>query len=207
MSCKRRRAGAEAGTAGRRRAEGSRANGVFSQRALTDEARLRDDNPQILETISVPKRTTQILTATVLAIAASAAIAVSSALAAPSAHSSSGPSVVVRHTAIGSILATPSGQTLYVFSRDHLGSNSCAKISHCSHSWPALTTRSRPTAGSGVHSSMLSTITVNGIKQITYGDHALYMFAGSSPGETDYVGVQEFGGTWEAINASGHLFK
>jgi predicted lipoprotein with Yx(FWY)xxD motif len=152
-------------------------------------------------------RTAQLLTAALLVCAASAAIVASAQGGVPSARSSSAATVQLRKTAIGTVLVSSTGHTLYTFSRDHARSDSCAHIRGCLHAWPALVTRSRPTAGHGVSSSMLSTITVNGAKQVTYNGHALYTFNGDSPGETAYVGAEEFGGTWEAINASGRMIK
>jgi hypothetical protein len=45
-------------------------------------------------------------------------------------------------------------------------------------------------------------------RQVTYAGHPLYLYSGdSSPADTSYVGVQQFGGKWYALNAAGHLVK
>jgi predicted lipoprotein with Yx(FWY)xxD motif len=152
---------------------------------------------------------THILLAVVFATAASAAAtAVAGAHATPRASASRVAKVELRHTHLGTILTTSSGFTLYEFTRDH-GTDTCVKIETCSGSWPALQTTGRPTAGPGVHASMLSDITLaGGRKQVTYAGHPLYLYAGDTgPAETDYVGERAFGGNWDALTASAHAVK
>ena len=144
-----------------------------------------------------------------LAIAlASAAGAATVASANPdirAAHSSRAATVQLRHTSLGSILVSSSGRTLYEFTRDHGGKSSCAAISGCSEVWPSLRTSGRPTAGSGIKASLLSTTSG---KQVTYAGHPLYTYSGDSgPGATHYVGAKQFGGTWYALTASGGAVK
>jgi predicted lipoprotein with Yx(FWY)xxD motif len=117
--------------------------------------------------------------------------------------------VALRHTAVGTILVSSSGRTLYEFTRDHTRSNSCVKVSGCPEIWPALKTSGKPTAGPGVRASLLSTIKLpSGARQVTYGGHPLYLYsADSGPGETAYVGERAFGGNWYAINSSAHAVK
>jgi predicted lipoprotein with Yx(FWY)xxD motif len=113
--------------------------------------------------------------------------------------------VQLRHTSLGSILVSSSGRTLYEFTRDHTNKNSCTAISGCSAVWPSLKASGRPTAGAGIKASLLSSI---GGGQVTYAGHPLYTYSrDSGPGQTSYVGVKEFGGTWYAINASGGTVK
>jgi predicted lipoprotein with Yx(FWY)xxD motif len=142
--------------------------------------------------------------AVALASTASAATVASAKPGIPSARSSSAATVQLRHTSLGSILVSSSGRTLYEFTRDHANKNSCAAISGCSQAWPALKASGRPTAGSGVKASLLST---SG-GQVTYAGHPLYLYSGDSgPGKTSYVGVKQFGGAWYALNASGGAVK
>jgi predicted lipoprotein with Yx(FWY)xxD motif len=113
--------------------------------------------------------------------------------------------VQLRHTSLGNILVDSSGRTLYLFTRDRGNKNSCVKVSGCSAAWPSLKASGRPTAGSGVRASLLSTTNGN---QVTYAGHPLYTYTGDSgPGKTSYVGFKSFGGTWYAINASGGTVK
>jgi predicted lipoprotein with Yx(FWY)xxD motif len=123
----------------------------------------------------------------------------------PAAHSSRAATVQLRHTNLGSILVSSSGRTLYEFTRDRGNKSSCAAISGCSAIWPSLTTSGRPTAGSGIKASLLSTTSGH---QVTYAGHPLYTYSGDGgPGETSYVGVKEFGGTWYALTSSAGAVK
>ncbi len=144
---------------------------------------------------------THVFLAVALASAASAATVASAQTSLPAAHFSRAATVQLRHTNLGSILVSGSGRTLYEFTKDHANRNSCAAISGCSAVWPSLKASGKPTAGSGVRASLLST---TGSHQVTYAGHPLYTYSGDSgPGKTSYVGVKQFGGTWYAIDASG----
>jgi predicted lipoprotein with Yx(FWY)xxD motif len=148
---------------------------------------------------------TQVFLAVALASTASAATVASAHQSIPTARSSSAATVQLRHTSLGSILVSSSGRTLYEFTKDHAGKNSCAAISGCSEVWPSLKTNGKPTAGSGIKASLLSSTSG---KQVTYAGHPLYTYSGDSgPGKTSYVGAKSFGGTWYAVNASGGTVK
>jgi predicted lipoprotein with Yx(FWY)xxD motif len=148
---------------------------------------------------------TYIFLAVALATAASAATVASAQTSLPAAHSSRAATVQLRHTNLGSILVSSSGRTLYEFTRDHSSKNSCTAISGCSEIWPSLTTSGRPTAGSGIKATLLSTTSGH---QVTYAGHPLYTYSGDSgPGATSYVGAKQFGGTWYALTASGGAVK
>lgn len=131
------------------------------------------------------------------------------ALAAPRADVAHAPTVQLRHTRLGTILVSSAGRTLYEFTRDHTNANSCVKLSGCASVWPVLKSSGTPTAGTGVKASLLSSIHLSGgVRQVTYAGHPLYLYsADSGPGETSYVGAQEFGGRWYALNAAGHSVK
>ncbi len=152
----------------------------------------------------IMKRTYVFLTVA-LASAASAATVASAQTSLSAAHATRAATVQLRHTNLGNILVSSSGRTLYEFTRDHANKNSCTAISGCSAVWPSLRASGRPTAGSGVKASLLSTTSGN---QVTYAGHPLYTYSGDSgPGKTSYVGAKTFGGTWYAINASGGTVK
>ena len=70
--------------------------------------------------------------------------------------SSSSATVITKKVAgYGSVLATPSGKTLYLLTADPSGGSKCT--GSCTSQWPPLTAKGSPTAGPGVNSSMLST--------------------------------------------------
>jgi predicted lipoprotein with Yx(FWY)xxD motif len=151
---------------------------------------------------------THILLAGVLAAIASGSAIANAQSANPPAHASRTTEVLLRHTSLGSILTSSSGFTLYEFTRDRVGEDSCMKAHGCAQAWPALETSGKPSAGPGVKASLLSSIRIaGGAKQVTYAGHPLYTFSKDSRGATDYVGVSEFGGSWYAVNASGHTVK
>ena len=148
---------------------------------------------------------TYVFLAVALASAASAATVASAQTSIPVARSSATATVQLRHTSLGSILVNSSGRTLYEFTRDRGNKNSCAAISGCSTVWPSLKASGRPTGGSGIKASLLSTTSGH---QVTYAGHPLYTYTGDSgPGKTSYVGVKAFGGAWYALNASGGAVK
>jgi predicted lipoprotein with Yx(FWY)xxD motif len=117
--------------------------------------------------------------------------------------------VVVRHTALGNILANGRGLTVYVFSRDSRNHDRCVSAGGCSGTWPPLTTSARPRHGPGIKGGLLGTIKLpGGAQQVTYAGHPLYTYiADGGPGQTFYVGVSQFGGTWYAVNAAGRVVK
>jgi predicted lipoprotein with Yx(FWY)xxD motif len=153
------------------------------------------------------KRTYMMAIAALMSVMGGSAVANANGQAS-SAHASSAAAVVLRHTRLGAILTSSSGLTLYEFTRDGSHTDSCVKIKECAKFWPPLETTSRPTAGSGVKASLLSTITLaGGVKQVTYAGHALYTYAADRPGSTGYVGAKAFGGNWYALSASGATVK
>jgi predicted lipoprotein with Yx(FWY)xxD motif len=148
---------------------------------------------------------TYVFLAVAFASAASAATVASAQRSLPVAHFSRAATVQLRRTTLGNILVSSSGRTLYEFTRDHADKSSCASISGCSATWPSLKASGRPTAGAGVKASLLSSTSGN---QVTYAGHPLYTYSGDSgPGKTSYVGAEQFGGRWYAINASGGAVK
>jgi predicted lipoprotein with Yx(FWY)xxD motif len=143
-------------------------------------------------------------------LAAVSSVAVATAGARPSAAREAGVATVnLAKTARGYILVSSTGFTLYEFTRDSNGQNSCVEISGCPHFWPALPVTGAPTAGPGVKASLLSTITLpDGTSQVTYAGHPLYTFTeDSGPGETGYVGVRAFGGYWYALRRRGQVVR
>jgi predicted lipoprotein with Yx(FWY)xxD motif len=147
--------------------------------------------------------------ATAAAAAAAALAVIAGPAAATTARAARTEKIQLRRTSHGKVLVDASGFTVFRFSKDTGRRNTCLTTSECSTTWPALTTSGRPTAGPGVSASLLSTITLsNGQHQVTYAGHPLYRYAlASERGETSYMGVRQFGGTWYAVSASGANVK
>lgn len=125
------------------------------------------------------------------------------------ASASRGATVHVAHTSRGPLLVNSAGFTLYLFTADHGGSDHCVKVSGCTGVWPPLTVSGKPTAGSGVHASLLGTIRLpNGHRQVTYAHHPLYRYTGDgAAASTGYLGFSSYGGTWEGLSPSGSAVK
>jgi len=130
--------------------------------------------------------------------------------AAPAFAGSKGPATVkVSNSDLGKILVSGGGRTLYMFTRDRRNKDKCFAISECAPTWPPFTTNGKPHARAGAKSSLLGTITLpNGSHQVTYAGHPLYMYSGDTQShETDYVGAQQFGGSWFAMSSTGGSVK
>ena len=142
------------------------------------------------------------------ALAAAAALAPLTGAAQGSAiqaAAAGAPAVELEQTSLGKILIDRAGQTLFLFTRDRHDKDSCAKVPGCLETWPALTTTRTPVAGPGVRASLLGTIKLHGhVRQVTYAGHPLYTYSLGFAGKFTYnIGSQEYGGTWEAVNAAG----
>ena len=125
------------------------------------------------------------------------------------AQLASGPAMIkLRHTGKGLILTNGRGFTLYEFARDSRNRDRCVSIKGCVSTWPIARTNGRPLAGPGVRGSLLGSIRVGNVSQVTYAGHPLYSYSGdSSPGATFYIGHSMFGGAWDALRSTGALVK
>ena len=137
-----------------------------------------------------------------IAMIATAALAVT-------AQAAGTPTVKLASTGIGKILVTGKGFTVYVFSADRRNHDVCVTKSGCATTWPPVTTKAQLVAGPGLNARLLGTVKLpSGARQVTYSGHPLYRYSfDSSRAATDYVGANEFGGHWDALNAAGRLVK
>ena len=164
----------------------------------------------------ISKRT-PLLAAGALALLAAIAVAVMLASSSAAASTRSAPrasaagvstTIRTRHTRVGTILVSPSGETLYAFSRDSRNHNACASMRGCLSVWPITAVHGTLRAGSGVNHSLLGSIQVGRSRQVTYAGHPLYGYVGNSgPGDVSYVGASSFGGRWPAVSPSGRLVR
>jgi predicted lipoprotein with Yx(FWY)xxD motif len=100
------------------------------------------------------------------------------------------PTVKLASTKLGTILVNASGDTLYAYGPDGTDTSASKCTGGCAQAWPALTSKGKPVAGKGVKGSLLK---VGANKQVAYGGHLLYTFAGDSgPGQTTGQGVNNF---------------
>ncbi len=110
----------------------------------------------------------------------------------------------VSETGIGKILVNSAGHTLYLFKADQGTKSACTGA--CAGAWPPLVVKGKPTLGTGINASLVSTATrPEGTKQVTYNGHPLYLFAqDQKAGETNGQGVSAFGASWFALNSGGN---
>jgi predicted lipoprotein with Yx(FWY)xxD motif len=112
--------------------------------------------------------------------------------------------VGVSNASLGNILVNSKGRTLYLFNRDSGTMSECNGA--CAVNWPPLRAAGKPTIGSGAKASLVSTSTrSNGVQQLTYNGHPLYLFKNdSNPGDTNGEGLTAFGGSWFAVSPAGN---
>ena len=109
---------------------------------------------------------------------------------------------------LGTVLVNGNNRTIYILSSEAGGKLTCTDANGCTNVWPDTELPSGVTAavsGSGVQSSQLGTVTSSdGKLYVTYGGYPLYTYSGDNgPMQSGGQGIQSFGGTWYAIDASG----
>jgi predicted lipoprotein with Yx(FWY)xxD motif len=115
-----------------------------------------------------------------------------------------GPALTARHTALGTILTTGRGFTVYAFEADQGTRSAC--FGACAAAWPPVTTTStHVTVADGAARSLVGQTTrPGGQRQLTYAGHPLYTFAGdTSPGATNGQGSDAFGARWDVLLPAG----
>lgn len=109
--------------------------------------------------------------------------------------------VAVGTTSLGKVLTNGAGETLYVSNKDKKGVSSECDAT-CAKTWIPDTVVSKPTAGTGVDATKLSTITrADGSKQVTYDGWPLYHYADDTKaGDTK---GEKIANEWYAVDAAG----
>jgi len=148
------------------------------------------------------------------AVTSSSAIATASATAGStasgataSASTASGATLMLKtdQGSAGIWLTDPAGRTLYSYTKDKGTTSEC--YGACAQAWPPLLTTGPVTiTGKYTVASDLGTITrTDGTKQVTYGGHPLYYYAGdTAPGQTKGQGV---GGVWFLIGPVANIMN
>ena len=111
--------------------------------------------------------------------------------------------VQTRATSIGRIIVDVQGRTLYLFAKDTGPTSRC--IGRCAADWPPVPVTGAPQAADGASATALGVVArADGTRQLTYGGHPLYYFAGDkSPGQLNGQGIDEFGAKWYALSSAG----
>jgi predicted lipoprotein with Yx(FWY)xxD motif len=130
-----------------------------------------------------------------------------SAAAPSSAASSSAGSAITLKTDNGSAgiwLTDQTGRTLYLYTVDKGTTSAC--YTGCAPLWPPLIAKGAvQVAGDASAKEVGETTRTDGTKQVTYGGHPLYYYAGdTAPGQTKGQGQQ---GTWFLIGPVGNVMK
>jgi predicted lipoprotein with Yx(FWY)xxD motif len=151
--------------------------------------------------VAQPRTTRAILIAAALVGALAALIATDHAAAAGGAQ------VKVGKTALGRILVSAQGRTLYMFAADKHGKSAC--YGSCATYWPPLLTTTTRVTGAGVKAALLGTTKrTNGKLQITYNGHPLYRFLkDTKSGQTSGQGLNLSGGLWWVMSPAGTVIK
>jgi predicted lipoprotein with Yx(FWY)xxD motif len=144
-----------------------------------------------------------------LPLVAVGALGAGAAMAAhASMHSAGGTVVGFKSSSFGTVLAASNGHTLYRYTLDGKGVNRCTSNATCNKYWPALLVKRgvKPTAGSGVSTSLLGTIkAAHGMAQVTYAGFPLYFFAGDkAAGQTNGQGFEK---QWYVVDTAGAFVK
>jgi predicted lipoprotein with Yx(FWY)xxD motif len=117
-----------------------------------------------------------------------------------------GPKLELMKTRFGRILVNGKGRALYLFTAD-TGQSNC--YGDCAHAWPPYLVKRRPRAGDDVRAGLIGTVQrSDGSIQATYAGHPLYYYiSDNEPGEVLCQAVNEFGGYWYVLRASGKAVR
>lgn len=111
--------------------------------------------------------------------------------------------VQLRASKFGKVLFAGNGRALYLFTSDTPGTSNCS--GECAAAWPPFYARGKLVAGKGVSRKLLGRTTrPDGRKQVTYKGHPLYFYVHDPRGEILCHNVNEFGGDWLVVRASGN---
>jgi predicted lipoprotein with Yx(FWY)xxD motif len=113
-----------------------------------------------------------------------------------------GSTIKLGDSQFGQVLFGPDEGAIYYFDKEQGSQSEC--YGACAEAWPPVLTEGEPQAGQGVKANLLGTTErSDGTTQVTYDGHPLYYYAHEGPGEVTCHNVEEFGGLWLAVQASG----
>ncbi|MHB2023296.1 MAG: COG4315 family predicted lipoprotein [Mycobacteriales bacterium] len=110
-------------------------------------------------------------------------------------------SIITQHSAIGIVLATSSGRTIYLQTSDKKARPTCTGT--CLGVWPPVLVTAVPRRPAGVSASFATVRTAAG-RQLTVDGHPAYTYVGDSgPQQVNGEGIVSFGATWYAFATDG----
>jgi predicted lipoprotein with Yx(FWY)xxD motif len=134
-------------------------------------------------------------------------VAASIPVAGASGSTEAGQTLKLRNTRYGPILFDGRDRVLYGFTRDKRGGMSTC-YGACATAWPVYFAKGKVRAMRGVKQSLIGTVRRrNGRLQVTYNGWPLYFYAHEGPREVKCQNVNEFGGLWLVVKASGKLVR
>ena len=134
-------------------------------------------------------------------------VAASIPVAGASGSSEAGQTLQLRNTRYGPILFDGRDRVLYGFTRDKRGGKSTC-YGGCASAWPVYFAKGKVRALRGVKQSLIGTVRRrNGRLQVTYNGWPLYFYAHEGPREVKCQNVNEFGGLWLVVKATGRLVR
>ena len=126
--------------------------------------------------------------------------------AAASGSSEAGQALKLRNTRYGPILFDANDRVLTGSPRQAWRKSTC--YAACAAAWPVYFSKGRVRAMRGVKQSLIGTVRRrNGRLQVTYNGWPLYFYAREGPREVKCQNVNEFGGLWLVVKASGRLVR
>jgi predicted lipoprotein with Yx(FWY)xxD motif len=169
-------------------------------------ARLLIQKPQTtLEDLEMKRLTSfalLALTALALAGCGDSSDSSSTTAAQPAATKTPAGTVSTKSTDVGTVLSGEDGKTLYLFEADKNGKPTCS--GDCAAAWPPAIATGSAKASGDADQSKLGTVTVSGVKQLTYAGHPLYYYVKDTDAEDVYGnGIDSFGAEWYALTPSG----
>jgi predicted lipoprotein with Yx(FWY)xxD motif len=110
---------------------------------------------------------------------------------------------VASSSSLGKILVDSQGRTVYLFEKDTGTTSTCS--GECAVDWPPVTSKGKPTVGSGLTASKIGTTKrSDGSEQVTYDGHPLYLFAGDhGSGDVNGQALNAFGAPWYVVSPAG----
>jgi predicted lipoprotein with Yx(FWY)xxD motif len=119
-----------------------------------------------------------------------------------SASTASAGTVSTKTTDVGTVISGEDGKTLYLFEADKNGKPTCS--GDCAAAWPPAVATGTPKASGSADQSKLGTVSVSGVKQLTYAGHPLYYYVKDTDAEDIYGnGIDSFGAEWYALTPAG----
>lgn len=146
----------------------------------------------------------------VAALAAAVAVSASAAGGAEPTASSAAkkrPKLTITKGDFGPVLTNGRGRALYVFTSDSGKTSNC--YGECALAWPPYIAKAKPRAVGDARQGLVGTTRrTDGRLQATYAGHPVYYYIGDKgPGQVLCQAVEEFGGFWYVIRASGKVVR